>query len=145
MDKDSKKNRPDGKQREARVKIRFASPEALEKEYTSNISKGGMFLGTRKTYPLRSRIIFKLVFPGSEESLELTGEVVHVVELQPGMDASKAGVGIQFIDLNLEKRAIIENYISSMREGEDDKLELAPELPEEQAVAIDPGQRRRDS
>jgi|GEM_PF-6306029 len=126
MDNDPHKDRREAERQEARVKIRFATPEALEKEYTSNISKGGLFVNTRKTYPLRSKVKFIMVFPISDEVVELTGEVVHVQEPRPDVDPSQSGIGVQFIDLTPQKRATIENYIARIdKRGQADEPELA--------------------
>lgn len=117
MDNGSDKDRRTGERQEARIKIRFATPEALQKEYTSNIAKGGLFVNTKKTHPLRSKVKFVLILPVSDETVELTGEVVHAIEWKPGMEPSTAGIGVQFIDLTQDKRTIIENYIARLGEG----------------------------
>lgn len=132
MEKRNEQNeRRQSERHEARIKIRFASPDALQKEYASNISKGGMFINTRKPHPLRSLIKFNLILPVSEEVVELTGEVVHVIEPREGLDPSKVGIGVQFLDLDADKRRIIENYIKKIgKNGEYHEEEVLPDKAE---------------
>lgn len=132
MEKKHEQNdRRQSERHEARIKIRFASPDALQKEYASNISKGGMFINTRKQYPIRSIIKFNLILPVTEESVELSGEVVHVIEAKEGLDPSKVGIGVQFLDLSADKRKIIENYIKKIgKNGEYHEEEILPEKTE---------------
>lgn len=90
-----------------------------------------MFINTRKAHPIRSIIKFNLILPVSEEVVELTGEVVHVVEPREGVDPSKAGIGVQFLDLDAHKRKIIENYIKKIgKNGEYHEDEILPEKAE---------------
>lgn len=126
---DNSKGRRGSGRREARIKIKFATPDALEKEYTSSLSKGRLFINTKKARPLRSHVKFNLILPVTNDIIELTGEVVHVTEPQPGASPALYGLGVQFTDLDAKKRARIERYISRIN---DQGEYIAPEEGEEE-------------
>lgn len=119
-------DRRDEQRQEARIKIRFADAESFEKEWVTNISKGGMFINTKKPHPMRSKLRFVITLPVTNEIIELMAEVVHVTEAKPGMDPATAGIGVQFTDITSARKAQIEKFIAKIKSGEEID---APDIP----------------
>lgn len=86
------------------VRVRYPRRNAFFFEYTRNISRGGMFIGTQEPREVGDRFFFELDVPGEEEPFRLLGEVrwrvtpeeVSSVRDVPG-EALEVGMGIAFI------------------------------------------------
>lgn len=93
----------------ARVRVRFRSRNSFVREYTENISCGGMFLRGNTNLPLRSRI--KVVLELPDEWGQVTA-IAEVVRVEPhGGKTDQSGMGIQFLEFigNGEKQ--IQQYL----------------------------------
>ncbi len=63
----------------------FASKEEYLKEFTQNISRGGLYVRTENPPAARSIVSVTLRLPEQEETLSIKAEVVHVVPKGPGV------------------------------------------------------------
>jgi len=97
----------------ARLKVRFKSTESFINEYTTNISKGGLFIRTNKPCELRDKVEIVLVIPGTEIEVTALGEVIHVVGEDKATATMPAGMGIQLLELKKEDQEKIESFIKS--------------------------------
>lgn len=96
------------------VTIRYDEWSELVELCTRDISKGGMFVTTSAPPPLRSKITVQLRLPRETGTLELTGEVVHVMG---GGDAgSVLGFGVQFDEVSERRRAMLDRLVEHARE-----------------------------
>ncbi len=95
----------------ARLKVRFPSMDVLRKDYSRDISKGGIFIQTNKPREIGDRFALTLVHPESGQELELVGEVVRISKLDPKLPGSLSGMGIRFAELDDEKRADIRRFL----------------------------------
>lgn len=80
---------------------------------TLDISRGGMRLELHHHLPLRS--IVGLTLALDNELVEVRGRVVHLEEI----DEERCSMGIQFVDLGPEARAMFDRYLAQA-ESEDD-------------------------
>ncbi len=85
-------------------------------EFSKNISAGGVFVKTFHPLPLYSRIGLKIVLPDGEVA-DVAGEVVHIVS--PEDRRGDPGMGIQFVDLEVETQEKIQTYIGSLAGGKE--------------------------
>jgi len=109
-----------------RVTVNFPDREALFEMYLKDISRGGVFVETDQPFSLRDKIEIILEVEGAG-SLVLLGEVVHAVNKeQAGTWGSMVGVGVQFFDLDADKRDLLESYLDGIRNRLDDELKAAP-------------------
>jgi len=60
---------------------------------TGNISLGGLFLETKETFPLQTRLQIRFKIPTQPEPIEVSGEVRWV---EPGGPDQPSGMGIRF-------------------------------------------------
>ncbi len=112
-----------------RLTVKFRTGQALEREYTENISYGGMFIRGRADLPLRTKleVVFKL--PGTEEEVKAVAEVVHIVsqEKVDMIDGDRVpGSGVHFIEFIGDGEEKLRRYIEQMHEQtqEDSKNEV---------------------
>lgn len=98
---------------ESTLEVQFDNFPDLATEFTSNISKGGMFVRCPKPPPLRTKIDLRLKLP-SEEVVALRAEVVHVLtpEVAATMKTSP-GVGVAFVGMSPEDLKPIEALLST--------------------------------
>jgi uncharacterized protein (TIGR02266 family) len=109
-----------------RVKVQLADRQALFDLYLKDISRGGLFVETEQPFALRSRIEITLeVEKGG--ALLIEGEVVHVVTgEQAAAWGCPAGVGVQFSNLDEDKRDRLESFLDGVRARLDQELGDAP-------------------
>jgi Tfp pilus assembly protein PilZ len=108
------------------VDVRYADRGQLYQAYLTDISRGGLFVVTEQPHALRDPIEVTIEVEGSG-TLVLLGEVVHVVTAEQARAyKGQAGVGVQFCDLDGERREQLEEYLDGLRERLDRQLHQAP-------------------
>jgi uncharacterized protein (TIGR02266 family) len=95
------------------VRIKFPGAAELERCYLHDISRGGMFLRTKKVQPVGTKLALVLVLPDGIE-FRLQGVVVHIVD--GGGSSNKAsGMGIEFLDLTPDLKQGLADYVLRTR------------------------------
>ena len=92
------------------AEVKFSSWAAFYEVYTANISRGGMMLQMSKTPEVGEQVQVKLQLPMGAE-IVLDAEVKFV---RPNPPPERAWVGVQFLDLDDESRAKIEELIDNL-------------------------------
>lgn len=98
---------------DARLEIRFSSPKAFLQQYTTNISKGGLFVQMDKPFERDTEVELVIHLPRTRREVTVKGRVVHSV---PGLDEDPGGVGVEFTDMSAENRKTFEAYIIALQE-----------------------------
>jgi type IV pilus assembly protein PilZ len=102
------------------IKVRYPRRNAFFFEYTRNISRGGMFIGTQRPFPIGTRFDFALEIPGEPEPMILHGEVRwRVTEddlqgLHQDIDKLETGMGIAFLFADDDERRRFERHVEEM-------------------------------
>ncbi|MFO8056186.1 MAG: TIGR02266 family protein [bacterium] len=106
---------------DAKVEVVFKSFDQFYREYTKNISKGGLFIKTRNPLKPQTVIEINLKLPEREDPLNLVGEVVHVIDPETA-DAQgwDPGIGVQFVDFEEGAHQELEEYVASLYKEEPD-------------------------
>ncbi|MDT8367527.1 MAG: response regulator [bacterium] len=78
---------------------------------TMSIGEGGMFVETDRPRPLGEVIEPLLLLPGLVDALPVKGTVSYSVERE--REKHPQGMGIKFMDMDPQTRAILSNYIQS--------------------------------
>ena len=88
--------------------------EDLRQLWVHDISKGGVFIETNEPPGTGTRLEVRLETP--DGSLSLHGLVVHVIdEASASSFNMPPGVGVQFVDLDTDKRTAIQEYVDGLR------------------------------
>jgi uncharacterized protein (TIGR02266 family) len=83
----------------ARLRVRFRSADDLITRYTTDISRGGMFVATTETLPLGASLELALELPDGGEPMVVSGRVVSVLDVARARTLGReAGVGVSFTD-----------------------------------------------
>jgi len=92
------------------VRVKFKDRRQFESCWLKDISNGGIFLRTQTPAALFGKLQVVLELPNGD-TVELQGEVVRVVAPQQAGAGVAAGMGVQFVDLDAEKRSMLESYL----------------------------------
>jgi DNA-binding response OmpR family regulator/Tfp pilus assembly protein PilZ len=104
---------------EATFRVSYASVDQLLVAYSSDLSKGGMFLATERFLPVNAVILVNLALGEGSVEIPVICRVVYVRDRAGARAAGKQpGMGIEFLDLNADCLGLIEAYIAE-RIGQD--------------------------
>jgi uncharacterized protein (TIGR02266 family) len=79
--------------------------------YTSNLSKGGLFIETETPLPVGAELVLRFTIPGAELPIEVGGVVAW---LRPEMVEGKpAGMGVEFEQLDARHGQIVDQVVAS--------------------------------
>lgn len=113
---------------DAKVEVEFKSFDQFYREYTKNISKGGLFIKTRQALPVQTVLEIMLRLPG-EKPLSLVGEVVHCIDAETAeCNGWDPGIGVHFVDFEDGAHQALDKYVS---------------LRQQEAPAVAAGDRRK--
>jgi type IV pilus assembly protein PilZ len=111
---------------DAQVEVQFKSFEQFYKEYTSNISRGGIFIQTGDPLPKQSVLEVRLILPHEPEPVMVVGEVVHVIDKRIARQHGwNEGMGVQFVDYEETAKQAIDSYVK--RKFEKDPSSKTPD------------------
>ncbi len=83
-------------------------------DWATNISRGGLFINTRKPLPLDSVVKLIIQLPGAEFPFDMTGRVTRVADWDNSANVAP-GMAIEFTGLDAAKRERIEAFVDKLR------------------------------
>jgi uncharacterized protein (TIGR02266 family) len=86
------------------LKVTYKSFKRFIIDYTNNVSKGRMFIRTKASYEIGSRLDLLLHVPGLDGPIRIMGRVMFNSFKDEGEDA---GIGIEFVDIEEKSREIL--------------------------------------
>jgi type IV pilus assembly protein PilZ len=87
------------------LKVTYESFKRFIIDYTKNVSKGGMFIKTKSSHEIGSRLDLLLHVPRLDEPIRLMGRVIHNNSFS---DKDKdSGIGVEFIDIDEKSREML--------------------------------------
>lgn len=95
----------------ARVDYELLSEDTFLFEYTSNVSRGGIFLATRNPLPVGTVIKMRFSLPSNSCKVEVKGKVAWINEYKPGKKNRNPGMGVEFVNLSDEDMMAITQLI----------------------------------
>jgi uncharacterized protein (TIGR02266 family) len=96
------------------VRVKFKNRRQLKQVWLKDISKGGIFLHTDTPLEVSAKVSVILDLPDGT-SVEVTGNVVHVISPEEATGHLVAGMGVQFVDLTPAKREMVEQFLTRHR------------------------------
>jgi uncharacterized protein (TIGR02266 family) len=95
----------------ASLRVSYKTYDEFIENYTTNVSRQGMFIGTRHRHKVREHVDLFLHVPGLDDPIRLIGEIAHVTA--DNVEDEDAGVGVKFIDIDDKSRQILISFIKS--------------------------------
>ncbi len=112
---------------EATFRVSYASVDQLLVAYSSDLSKGGMFLQTDEFLPVNAVIRINLELGEGSVEIPIICRVVYVRDTAAARAVAKpAGMGIEFLDMTAECLGLIEAYIAERIGVVEPEVEPAP-------------------
>lgn len=114
---------------EATFPVSYPSIDQLLVAYSSDLSKGGMFLQTEQFLPVNAVVRINLELGEGSAEIPIIARVVYVRDAAAAASAGKPpGMGIEFLDLSADCLALIEAYIAE-RIGQDESAPVPAVAP----------------
>jgi len=108
---------------ESKLEVEFKSFDQFFQEYTKNISLGGIFLKTTQMLPVQTVLEIDLKLPDRDQTIDLVGEVVHVIDPQTAKEQGwEPGLGIHFVDFEEVGKGILAEYVRESAQKHPQKI-----------------------
>jgi len=110
--------------------VAYRTVDGFITDWAVNISKGGLFINTRNPLPVGTtvRLIISLPDGVSSFDFDLAGRVTRVNEFDNPSN-QVPGMGVEFLDVDEDKRVRIERFVNRLRmELPDERPGVPPEV-----------------
>lgn len=94
--------------------VAYRTVDGFITDWAVNISRGGMFINTRNPLSVGSIVRLIVSLPDAAFPFDLTGRVIRVHPHDPNSDIAP-GMGIEFVDVDEDKRARLERFVERLR------------------------------
>src|SRR6187549_4017412 len=94
--------------------VAYRTVDGFITDWAVNISKGGLFINTRNPLAVGTTIRLIISLPDTAFPFDLSGRVMRVNEFDNPSN-QVPGMGIEFVDVDDEKRARIERFVERLR------------------------------
>jgi uncharacterized protein (TIGR02266 family) len=90
------------------IQASYWSSDELKDRYVEVLGEGGLFLATDQPLPPGSRLVLDLHLVDRRFSFRVQAEVVSV---HPGNNRTAAGLGVRFVDLTYDQKAVLYDLV----------------------------------
>lgn len=94
--------------------VAFESVGGFITDFAVNISRGGIFINTPTPLSVGTTVRLIIKLPDAAVPFDLSGRVTRIIEVGNALD-QVPGMGIEFIDIDDEKKARIESFVDRLR------------------------------
>lgn len=95
--------------------VAYRTVDGFITDWAVNISRGGIFINTRKPLAVGTLVRLIVSLPDTAFPFDLTGRVARVSDFD-NPDNQVPGMGIEFVDVDDEKRSRIEKFVDKLRQ-----------------------------
>jgi uncharacterized protein (TIGR02266 family) len=107
--------------------VAYRSVDGFITDWAVNISRGGMFINTRNPLAVGTTVRLIISLPDTAFPFDLNGRVTRTAEFNNPSN-QVPGMGIEFVNVDDEKRARIERFVERLRK----------ELPDVESTRLKP-------
>jgi uncharacterized protein (TIGR02266 family) len=100
-----------------RIRLRYPDVETFIERYSSNVSRGGMFIQSRAPQPVGTVLRFQMTLQNGTLLLKGEGYVIWVKEYDAAHPASVHGMGVRFTSLDDASEALLERILAFKSTG----------------------------
>jgi uncharacterized protein (TIGR02266 family) len=102
------------------IPVAYRSVGSFLTDWSTNISRGGLFINTRKTLPVGTSVRILVQLPGASFPFQLEGRVTRITEFDNRANMVP-GMGIEFIDVEEGRRRELEEFVARLRHDLDEE------------------------
>ncbi|MBW2703378.1 MAG: TIGR02266 family protein [Deltaproteobacteria bacterium] len=119
MTEDSKEKREEARKAVGLlIRVKYTEVDQFVDHFATNISAGGIFIQSRKTYPVGTTLRFEIRLKSGEAVLRGKGQVVWLREAVPASDKPVVpGMGVRFQQLDDDSKKIVKRMLKVRRQG----------------------------
>jgi uncharacterized protein (TIGR02266 family) len=120
------------------LKVRFKSATVDEfiEQYSTDISRGGIFIKSKAPMPVGTLLKFEFELKDNSPLIHGVGRVVWKRDLDPARPDMPPGMGIKFIKMDSQSRAVVERIVGGRPDSAPDDHRIAtPARPQVAARA----------
>ena len=114
---------PENKRRATRlhheIPVAYRSVGSFLTDWATNISRGGLFINTRKPLPVGTSVKILVQLPGASFPCQLGGRVTRITEYDNRANMVP-GMGVEFTDIDDGQRRELEAFVERLRKQLDD-------------------------
>ncbi len=104
-----------------RVRFKSATIDEFIEQYSIDISKGGIFIKSRQPMAVGTLLKFEFQLKDNSPLIQGVGRVVWKRDADPAKPDLAAGMGIKFIKMTPESRAVVDRIVGDRDNGDDDE------------------------
>ena len=97
------------------IDVDFKHESKLQKLYSRNLSKGGIYLSADKLVPIGKQVTIEFYVKELKKKFKVNAVVVHHHKFESFEDEAtlkaQQGMGLKFIDLSKEDEKVIDDFI----------------------------------
>jgi len=97
------------------VRVNYQTVDSLFSEFARNINDGGIFVETDNPQPIGTNVELAFKLPGSDQPIEVVGNVVRTIDAGQAEPDEVAGMAIEFENLGSDVRQKINEIIQKLR------------------------------
>jgi uncharacterized protein (TIGR02266 family) len=101
-----------------RIRLRYPDLDSFVEKFAPNVTRGGVFLASRNVQPVGEVIDFEIQLVSGEVALAGRGRVTWVKEFNPAEPNRPFGMGVQFVDLTGQSRAVLGRILRTKAAGQ---------------------------
>ncbi len=109
---------PDNKRKALRlhheIPVAYRTVGSFLTDWATNISRGGLFINTRKPLPVGTDVKILVQLPGTAFPYQLEGRVTRVTEFDNHANMVP-GMGVEFTSVDEAKRREIDAFVARLR------------------------------
>jgi len=112
-----------------RIKLKYSDVETFVQRYSGNISRGGIFIGTKSPKPVGTLVRFEFLLSSQDPPLSIIrgeGQVQWTKEPDPANPGKAPGMGVKFTRLDPESRVIVDRALAYRSEQAPARKEPPP-------------------
>lgn len=94
-----------------RIKLKYPDVDTFIQKYSVNISRGGIFIATRQPKPVGTLLRFEFQLASALPVIRGEGQVIWVKPFDPEQPRRVHGMGVRFMRLDSESRAIVDRAL----------------------------------
>jgi uncharacterized protein (TIGR02266 family) len=96
------------------IPVAYKSVGSFLSDWATDISRGGLFINTRKLLPVGTQVTILIQLPGAKFPCELAGRVARVTEYDNPANMVP-GMGIEFTGVDEARRREIDLFVDRLR------------------------------
>jgi type IV pilus assembly protein PilZ len=113
-DMSDESNKRKSERLEHELLVAYRTVDGFITDWAVNISRGGLFINSRTPLPVGTTVRLIVSLPDAAFPFDLTGRVTRVSEFNNAAN-EVPGMGLEFVDIDDDKRARIERFVDKLR------------------------------